>query len=62
MRGMDVVEKVESVGSQSGQPGAVVKISDSGELPLLRHLRGGGDEPREPGDESLSESLDSQPE
>lgn len=29
---MDVVKKIESVGSQSGTPSKVVKIVDSGEL------------------------------
>lgn len=40
LRGMDVVYKVEKTGSTTGQPSATVKISDSGELPLLRHLGG----------------------
>jgi peptidylprolyl isomerase len=32
LKGMDVVKKIESVGSQSGTPSKVVKIVDSGEL------------------------------
>lgn len=32
LEGMDVVEKVEALGSQSGQPTKIVSISDSGEI------------------------------
>ena len=32
IEGMDVVRKIESVGSRSGQPSAKVVIVDSGEL------------------------------
>eukprot|EP00878_Enallax_costatus_P006825 GHUV01007153.1.p1 GENE.GHUV01007153.1~~GHUV01007153.1.p1 ORF type:complete len:232 (+),score=61.39 GHUV01007153.1:125-820(+) len=38
LRGMDVVFKVEKTGSSTGKPSAVVKVVDSGELPLLRNL------------------------
>lgn len=31
---MDVVKKIEAVGSQSGKPSAKVVIADSGELPI----------------------------
>ena len=34
LEGMDVVKKMESQGSQSGQPMAVVKIADAGEISL----------------------------
>jgi hypothetical protein len=40
MRGMEVAFKIEKVGSSTGQPSAVVRIRDSGELPLLRHIGG----------------------
>jgi len=34
IEGMDIVKKIEAVGSQSGTPSAKVTIVDSGELPL----------------------------
>ena len=34
LEGMDVVLKVEGVGSQSGKTSKVVTITDSGELPV----------------------------
>ena len=34
LEGMDVVKKIEAVGSQSGRPSKKVVIEDSGELPL----------------------------
>ena len=34
LEGMDVVMKVEGQGSGSGKPSKIVKIVDSGELPL----------------------------
>jgi peptidylprolyl isomerase len=34
VEGMDVVKKIEAVGSQSGRPSKKVVIEDSGELPL----------------------------
>ena len=34
LEGMDLVNKIEAVGSQSGKTSKVVTISDSGELPL----------------------------
>ena len=34
IEGMDVVKKIEAVGSQSGRPSKKVVIEDSGELPL----------------------------
>ena len=34
IEGMDVVKKIEAVGSQSGKPSKKVVIEDSGELPL----------------------------
>ena len=34
LEGMDVVLKVEAVGSQSGKTSAPVRIADSGELPV----------------------------
>ena len=34
VEGMDVVKKIEAVGSQSGRPSKTVVIEDSGELPL----------------------------
>mmetsp|Transcript_45059 Transcript_45059/g.73426 ORF Transcript_45059/g.73426 Transcript_45059/m.73426 type:complete len:208 (-) Transcript_45059:404-1027(-) len=34
LEGMDVVSKVEAIGSQSGTPSKTVTIADSGELPL----------------------------
>lgn len=34
LEGMDLVKKVESLGSQSGKPSAEVVIVDSGELPV----------------------------
>ena len=34
VEGMDVVKKIEAVGSQSGKPSKTVVIEDSGELPL----------------------------
>lgn len=34
LEGMDLVKKVEKLGSQSGKPSAEVTIADSGELPL----------------------------
>jgi len=34
VEGMDVVKKVEALGSQSGTPNKTVKIADSGELPF----------------------------
>eukprot|EP00005_Dracoamoeba_jomungandri_P009664 CAMPEP_0174270514 /NCGR_PEP_ID=MMETSP0439-20130205/44737_1 /TAXON_ID=0 /ORGANISM="Stereomyxa ramosa, Strain Chinc5" /LENGTH=99 /DNA_ID=CAMNT_0015359883 /DNA_START=18 /DNA_END=317 /DNA_ORIENTATION=- len=34
IEGLDVVKKVEAVGTQKGTPTATVIISDSGELPL----------------------------
>ena len=32
--GMDVVKKIEAVGSQSGKPSKPVKVEDSGELTI----------------------------
>jgi peptidylprolyl isomerase len=34
LEGMDLVNMIEAVGSQSGKTSKVVTISDSGELPL----------------------------
>ncbi len=36
LSGMEVVTRIESLGSSSGRPGGRVVIKDSGELPLLR--------------------------
>lgn len=33
LEGMEIVKKIESVGSQSGKPSLTVRIADSGELP-----------------------------
>lgn len=43
LRGMDVVARVDSLGSQSGKPSGVIRITNSGELPrpLLRRPGGG---------------------
>jgi peptidylprolyl isomerase len=32
LEGLDVVEKVKAVGSQSGRPSALVLVADSGEI------------------------------
>ena len=34
LEGMELVKKVEALGSQSGKPSAEVTIADSGELPM----------------------------
>lgn len=36
LEGMDVVKKIESVGSPSGKPSSVVTITDAGELPVKK--------------------------
>lgn len=36
VEGMDVVKKIEAVGSASGKPSAVVEITDAGELPVKK--------------------------
>ena len=34
LEGMDIVQKVETFGSQSGKPSKAIEITDSGELPV----------------------------
>jgi len=41
LEGLEVVKKVEAVGSQSGTPSAEVTITDSGELPKDYQVKGG---------------------
>ena len=36
LEGMDIVKKIEAVGSPSGKPSQVVEITDSGELPAAK--------------------------
>ena len=36
MEGMDIVKKIEAVGSPSGKPSEVVEITDAGEIPVKK--------------------------